>query len=81
MEKTLTAPSRLDTCRSCEWIEAVAGAGFECRRHPPLATVIALPEQNPLNGQMSVRLTTISARPGVKPDEWCGEYRRVANHS
>lgn len=79
MDKSIIAPARLDSCRSCHWIEAVAGAGFECHRYPPVPTVLAVPEQNPMTQQIGLRVSTVSARPQVKLDDYCGEYRRAQN--
>jgi len=61
-----------EVCNNCEHIyrDSETAKQGACRRYPP--TVLAIPQQNPLTGQMAMTLQSLS--PPVPLDYWCGDF-------
>ena len=61
----------IDNCSSCKFAHEV-GSDLYCRRNPPNAQTVIVPQQG---GRMGTQV--FSAWPPVKAGQWCGEYRRL----
>lgn len=56
---------RAESCQRCKWAAAMPAGGWQCRRYPPTAAVVA----NSRGG-----FGTVSDFPPTGADSWCGEF-------
>ncbi len=66
-----------DTCTACRY-HFISPDGGLCRRGPPLP-ILAQWTSRIINGQMQQLPVTVAIFPPVRPEMWCGEFRRAAS--
>jgi len=67
-----------DTCATCRFYHLSTDGGM-CRRNPPQGTIVQwVPHFSQATGPTQIPVTT-AFYPPVRPEMWCGEYRRAAS--
>ena len=51
------------------------GEAHACVRYPPTVTILALPEQDRLSGEMRMSMQRLTAYPALELDNRCGEWK------
>lgn len=62
------------TCATCRWRET-EGEAHACVRYPPTVTILALPEQDRLSGEMRMGMQRLTAYPALELANRCGEWK------
>lgn len=75
-------PEQPKSCRNCAAsFTGDNGSQLFCRKNPPNAQVIPMPQPHPITREMTMGFQTVAAYPPVQPDQWCFQFTREPGQS